>query len=112
MNISPVIPQSQPKLSRFSMWWVIAVNCATALLAIRYYSIPTGMEIRPMGDAVLLFVLIVCGLIGIPLVLPTLFKHRRLIWPWLVVSLSLCPYPLFMLIFHHVEHVRRFVLEP
>jgi len=109
MEQSPIILQ---KASRFPLWWVLAVNFAVAFLAIRYYWVPKGAEIRPMGDAVLMFMLMLAGLIGILFVLPTLFRHRRLVWPWFVVVLSLCPYPLFMLIFHHAEHVRGFILEP
>jgi hypothetical protein len=71
-----------------------------------------GKEIRPMGDAVLIFMLMLAGLAGILLALPTLFKQRRLVWPWFAVALSVCPYPLFMLIFYHAQHLRGFVLEP
>ena len=60
----------------------------------------------PVGAGVLL------GLAGILLVLPALFRHRRLVWPWCAIALSLCPYPLFMLILHHAQHVRGFILEP
>jgi hypothetical protein len=65
-----------------------------------------------MGDAVLIFMLIIAGLAGILLVLPTLFRQRRLVWPWFVVVLSFGPYPLFMLIFHHAQLIRGFILEP
>jgi hypothetical protein len=112
MEIAPVIQSDQQRPSRFALWWVIAVNCAVVPLAIRYYSVPKGMEIRPMGDALLIFMLTVAGLAGIPLALLALFKHRWLIWPWFVVVLSVCPYPLFMLIFYHAQHVRGFILEP
>jgi|SRR6516162_7026369 hypothetical protein len=105
-------PTVSKKASGFPLSWVLAVNCGAVLLAIRYYWIPKGKEIRPMGDAILVFMLVVAGLAGILLVLPTLFKHRRSVWPWFVVALSFCPYPLFMLIFHHAQQVRGFILEP
>src|SRR5437868_2171002 len=88
-------PQSP---SRFALWWVLAVNCGMVLLGVRYYWVPMGKEIRPMGDAVLVFMLMLAGLAGILLALPTLFKRRRLVWPWLAIQLSVCPYPLFILI--------------
>jgi hypothetical protein len=112
MDITPPDQNFEHDPDRFALWWVLAVNGAVVLLAIRYYSVPKGAGIRPMMDGLLLLILMVAGLGGIPLVLPTLREHRWLIWPKFVVVLSLCPYPLFMLIFHHAKHLRGFVLEP
>jgi len=108
----PVVQNARQSPSRFALWWVLAVNCGVVFLAVRYYWVPKGKEIRPIGDAILLFMLVIAGLAGILLILPTLFKHRRLIWPWSVIALSVCPYPLFMLVFHLAQHVRGFILEP
>jgi hypothetical protein len=107
-----LLPGMVPRASRFPLWWVIGVNVIAALLMVQFYWVPRGAEIRPMGPAYWGAMLVIAGLVGIPMVLPTLWRHRQLVWPWLVVVLSISPFPLMMLIFQSAQHFREFILEP
>jgi hypothetical protein len=112
MGQPPVIPQLEQRPSRFPLWWVLGVNCIALGLTIQFYWVPKGMPIRPMAYAFWMFVLMFAGLAGIPIVLPTLRKHPTWVWPWIVVFLSVSPFPLTRLIFDHAQHLRGFILEP
>jgi hypothetical protein len=111
MKQPPIISEYQQRPSRFPLWWVLGVNLAVVLLTIQFYWVPKGMGIRPMGWTAWMFMLTVAGLVGIPIVWPTLRRHRRLFWPKLVVIGSLSPLPIAMLIFSHAQHLRGFILE-
>ena len=111
MKQPPIISEYQQRPSRFPLWWVLGVNLAVVLLTVQFYWVPKGMGIRPMGWTAWMFMLTVAGLVGIPIVWPTLRRHRRLFWPKLVVIGSLSPLPIAMLIFAHAQHLRGFILE-
>jgi hypothetical protein len=111
MDIPPVIPQIQQRPSRFPLWWVLVINCLEFLLAIQFYWMPRGTRIRPMVWAGYVFVLAAFGLGAIPMILPTIRRHPRLIWPWLVLVLSLTPFPLADSIYFHAKKVRGLISE-
>jgi uncharacterized membrane protein (DUF106 family) len=70
------------------------------------------MEIRPMAWAFWVFVLAFAALIAIPLLLPTLCKQPRMVWPWVALILALTPYPLASGMYDHAEKVCGFISEP
>jgi hypothetical protein len=112
MDIPPGIPQIQQQPSRFPLWWVLAINCLEFLLTVQFYWIPRGTPIRPMAWALYIFVLAIAGLAAIPMILPTIRRQPRLIWPWFVLVLSLTPYPLADGMYFHAEKVCGFISEP
>jgi hypothetical protein len=112
MNVPPVISEIPKRPSRFPLWWVLAVNGLEFLLTIQFYWVPRGTPIRPMAWALYVFMLAFAGLVAIPMILPTLRKQPRLIWPWIVFVLAFTPYPLAIGIYDHAERVCGFISEP
>jgi hypothetical protein len=112
MNVPPVISEIPKRPSRFPLWWVLGINLLEFLLTIQFYWVPSGARIRPMAWALYVFMLAFAGLVAIPLILPTLRKQPRLIWPWIVLVLAFTPYPIAGIMFHHAQQVCGFILEP
>jgi hypothetical protein len=112
METPPLVSLIERRPSRFPLRWVLVINCLEFLLTIQFYWIPRGTPIRPMAWAYYVFMLAVAALVAIPLILPTLCKQPRLIWPWVVVVLAFTPYPLADGMFICAQKVCGFILEP
>jgi hypothetical protein len=108
----PVIPQIQHRPSRFPLWWVLAINGLEFLLTIPFYLVPRGTPIRPMGWALYVVVLAFAALAAVPMVVPTLRRNPRMVWPWIVLVLALTPFPLARGMYWHAERVCGFISEP
>ena len=77
MDPSPVDQKVGRYLFGAAFCWGLLLNVGAALLAINFYWIPKGMEIRPMGDAALVFILALAALPAIPLGLVLKIKAGR-----------------------------------
>jgi len=112
MEIPPTIPIIQQRPSQFPLWWVVVVNGLVCLLMIQFYWVPRGAQIRPMGCALFVVMLTFVGLVAIPVIVPTLWRRPRMVWPWVALFLALTPFPLAQIILWHAQKVCGFILEP
>ena len=104
------MPEQRP--SRLPLWCVVWANGLVLPITIPFYFVPSGTRLEPRECSMVVSMLAVAGLIGFIMVLPTLRRHWRLWWPWLVVTFAFTPIPLAQAIIRHAENVRGFILVP
>jgi|WetSurMetagenome_2_1015567.scaffolds.fasta_scaffold445487_1 hypothetical protein len=112
MEQASFLPLPEQFPSRLPLWCVIWANALVLPVTVPFYFAPRGTRLEPMESSTVATTLAVAGLIGFIMVLPTLRRHWRLWWPWLVVVFAFTPIPLAQAILHHAEHVRGFILVP
>lgn len=112
MEQPPVIPVPERRPSRLPLWSVVWANGLVLPLTVPFYFVSSGTRLEPRECSTVVSILAVAGLISFLMVLPTLRRHRRLWWPWLVVVFAFTPIPLAQVIIRHAEYVRGFILVP
>ena len=94
---------------------VLCISAIFPLLALvsslGFFDVPPGSVIRPMGWALLLFMLIGLGFILVlPCAIFAYYRERRLGLAFLAVILSLTPLPLGLLLERFAEYIVGFTL--
>jgi len=108
----PVIATLEHWTSRVPLWLAVGANVANFFLSIQFYSVPSGVHIRPMAWASFVLGIAAIGFVALPLVLPDLRRKQPRFRLWLTVVLALTPYPLACAMLQHAARVRGFFLAP
>ena len=108
----PTLPTSG-KRTRFALILGGAVPLITIGLSLRFFWVPPGSHIRPMGWPVLLIMLSVYGLLFVlPAALVAYYFERRALPALLAVVLSLTAWPLGVWLIRFASEAVGFALSP